>query len=218
MKNFESFLENTDDYDGLFCIGILDNIQNEKFEIALEKLAQLYPKMKLNVQSYTANEIQDLVFAGELDIGIGVFNKKNQYLTYKEVGLEKICHYISDRHTLWKKKSITKKDVRGAHIAWSDMISRNRSALEVEIFSRNHSDKNFNIVSYDNNLNAAAFILRTGVSIVSLPEGHLESKRLNFEYRQLNDAFKPFFLKQEVVFRREFAESSYATQTFLQLV
>lgn len=218
LKRFESFLENKDEYDGLFSVGILDNIQNKNLASALEKLVLQFPKVKLNIQSYTATEIQNLVFSGELDVGIGVFNQKNRRLTYSQVGSEKICHYISDRHSLWKKRSISKKDIKGAHVAWADMVSRDRTALEVEIFSRNNSDQNFYIGSYANNLNAAVFILRTGVGIVSLPEGHLESKKLDFKYRQLNNAFKPFLLKQEVVVRSEFVEASQVTQSFLQFV
>lgn len=218
LKNFENYLENTESFDGVFSVGILDNIQNKKLEMALEKLVQHFPKVKLSIQSYTADEIQDLVCTGELDVGVGVFNQKNQYLTYVQIGSEKICHYISDRHTLWRKKSISEEDVSGAHVTWSDMVSRDRTALEVEIFSRNHSEKNIHIGSYANNLNAAVFILRTGVGIVSLPEGHLESRKLDFEYKQLNDAFKPFFLKQEVVMRKEFAENSQITQAFFRLM
>lgn len=218
LKSFENFLENEDDYDGLFSVGILDNIQNKKFELALEKVVKQFPKVKLNIQSYTASEIQDLVLSGDLDIGIGIFNQKTQRLEYSQIGSEKICHYISDRHALWKKKSISKKDVTGSHIVWSDMVSRDRTALEVEIFSRNASENDTYIGSYANNLNAAVFILKTGIGIVSLPEGHLESKKLDFKYRQLNTAFRPFYLNQESVFRNEFVDSSPVTQAFLRLI
>lgn len=218
LKDFENFLENKDGFDGLFSIGVLDNIQNRKFEATLENLVKRYPKVKLNIQSYTANEIQNLVSLGELDVGVGVFNQKRETLTYTPIGTEKICHYISDRHLLWKKRSISKKDVTGAHVTWSDMISRDRRAIEIEIFSRNKTNTTQDYASYANNLNATVFILRTGISIVSLPEGHIESKKLDFKYKQLNSIIKPFLLQQEVVFRDEFSHNSLATKSFIEMI
>ncbi len=218
LKNFESFLDNENEFDGLFSIGILDNIQNRKFEVLLKKIVNNFPKVRLNVQSYTAVEIQDLIAIGELDIGFGVFNHKRDNLSYIEIGSEKICHYISNRHFLWNKRTITKKDIINTQITWADMVSRNRTAIEVEIFSRNRLGSATYYGSYANNLNAAVFILQTGVSIVSLPEGHIESKRLSFKYRKLDVVFKPFLLKQEIVFRQDFSNHSIVTNSFLNLI
>lgn len=214
LTRYQNFLENKKDYDGLFCVGILDHIENEKFEQAIGKTMSAFPKMKLSIQVHTGTEIQNLVSIGELDVGIGLF-KKRSYLSYRTVGEETICHYISDKHPLWNKKEIKEDDIRNHAVTWVDIVSRNKLALMAEIFAENKGQiKNGN--SYTNSLLAAMWILKSGASIVPLPAEYLESAKRDFKYRKLGSIRKSYILKQEIVSRQDFANASIATRFFLK--
>ncbi len=214
LKSYQSYLENKEDYDGLFSVGILELIENEAFEQAIGKTMSAFPKMKLSIQVHTATEIQNLVSVGELDVGIGLF-KKRSHLSYQAVGEETICHYISDKHPLWNKKEIKEDDIRNHSITWVDIVSRNKLALMAEIFVENKKGIK-NVTSYTNSLLAAMWILKSGASIVPLPAEYLESAKRDFRYKKIGPVRKPYILKQEVVTRQDFANASIATRFFLE--
>lgn len=216
LGRFQNYIEDDEAFDGVFSVGILDNIQNKVFEDALSKVTYQFPKMKLNIQSFPADEIQDKVTDGELDIGIGLFRGRKN-LSYIHVGEEKICHYISEKHPLWKKKSISKKNIKGAYLTWLDIVNRDRTALEVEIFIEENK-KPFKVQSYANNLQAAAIILRAGHSIVPFPYGYLETRKLDFKFRKLDSSIEPYTLQQSVVSRQDFTNGSVVTRYFLELL
>ncbi len=215
LKNYESFLSDGREFDGLLNIGVIDNFQNKAFEEATNKTIRNFPKMKLSLQVYTANEIQALVSSGELDLGLGIFNRKMAQLTYRPIGIETIGHYISESHSLWSKKSIRVEDLKGSIKTWVDIISRDRSLLDAEIFVEGKKTT-AQIQSYANNLNAALLILQSGTSIVPLPGEYLESRNLDFRYRSLDKTFPPFSLKQEVATHRDFLNASPAAKFFLE--
>jgi len=214
LKKYQNFLENNESFDGFFSIGMLDNLQNRQFEKVLRKTISAFPNMKLNIQIYSASDIQRLVAVGELDIGIGIFNEKKAHLTYSIVGTETICHYISEHHPLWNKKEINDDDVKKDFITWVDILTRDKLTLESEIFIQNKKNiKNIN--SYTNNLHTAAMLLKMGASIVPLPSEFLKSQKVDFKYRKLDGLFKSYILKQELVSRNDVANSSAPTQFFL---
>lgn len=214
LKDYERFLSEEKEFDGLLGIGVIDNFQNSMFEKAINKTIQTYPKMKLSIQVHAAQEIQSLLIAGEIELGLGIFNKKHEELTYRTIGTETIGHFISDRHPLWSKQAPNMKDIRDLTKTWVDIINRDRSTLEKEFFS----DKKVQVAkvrSYTNNLNVAAMILRSGTSIVPMPVEYLESRKLDFKYRALDSAFKPYSLKQEVAILKDFLNASPAAKFFL---
>jgi DNA-binding transcriptional LysR family regulator len=214
LKGFEQYLSSKETFDGVLSIGILDHLQSERVERALNQVIAAFPKMKLSLQVYTAAEIQRLVWSGELDVGVGIFNAKQQALRYTAVGEETIYHYISDRHPMWDRRRIAREDVAGLNIAWSDIVSRDRSILESEIFIPNKVPK-LRVGSYSNNLHGALQLLSSGHYIVPLPREYIESRKLNFKYRSLKSAFKPYALRIEAVNRSELSCASPASKFFL---
>lgn len=215
LKSYENFLTEDKEFDGLLSIGVIDNFQNKAFEDSIKKTIHKFPKMKLSVQVHAAQEIQTLISTGEVDIGLGIFNRKLEQLTYRVIGTETIEHYISEKHLLWSKREIRIDDIKGHFKTWVDIISRDRLALDSEIFMEGKK-QTVKIRSYANNLNAAVLILRSGTSIVPLPAEYLESRNLDFKYRPLNAAFSPYSIKQEVAIRRDFLNSSPAAKFFLE--
>jgi len=217
LTNYESFLSDGSEFDGLLNIGVIDNFQNKAFEDAIRKTIRAFPKMKLSLQVYTANEIQALVSSGEVDLGLGIFNRKMEHLTYRTIGTETIGHYISKNHPLWSKRSLQVDDLKDYAKTWVDIVSRDRSSLNNEIF-KDGKKRPAQIKSYTSNLNTAVQILHSGTSIVPLPIEYLESRSLDFKYRSLNKIFPPYALKLEVATHREFLNASPAAKFFLELL
>lgn len=191
LREFQNYLLSSDFFDGMFNIGIIDNIENKSFALALSKKIQQFSKMKTNIQVYSADLIQDYVASGDLDIGLGLF-KHRKSLTYDVVGEEQISYYISDKHSLWKKAKILNSDLKGQCVTWLDIIYRNRTSLETEIYQE-PSNSPMIVTSYANNLHAAMFLLESGQSIVPFPTHYIRSRAINFKVKALDNAIKPFF-------------------------
>ncbi len=217
LQGYQSFLTEDKEFDGQLSIGVIDNFFNETLSAAMEKTVKRFPKMKLNLQVHSAQEVQALVANGEVDVGLGIFNQKLSQLSYRIVGQETIGHFISEAHPLWSKSDVKASDVGSYAKTWVDIINRNRIDLDREIFSQKKKQI-ARISSYANNLNAAVYILGTGTSIVPVPVEYLASRRLNFKYRSLNTAFPLYQLKQELSFRHEITSASPAAKYFLELI
>lgn len=215
LRGFESFLTKEEEFDGLLSIGVIDNFQNNAFEEAIKKTIHLFPKMKMSIQVHAATEIQALVATGEIDVGLGIFNRKLDQLTYRVIGEETIGHYISDKHPLWSKREVKVEDLEGFTKTWVDIINRSRSTLDAEIFSGGRKQV-AKVRSYANNLNAAVLILRSGTSIVPLPAEYLESRHLDFKFRPLNKVFSQYSVKQEITVHTDFLNASPASRFFLE--
>jgi DNA-binding transcriptional LysR family regulator len=216
LRGFQSFLSSNEGFDGMFNIGIIDNIENQSFSLALSKTVKQFSKMKTNIQVYSADHIQDYVASSDLDVGLGLFKNRTN-LTYDVVGEEQISYYISDKHSLWKKTKISNSDLKGQCVTWLDIISRNRTALEAEIY-RESLKSPMVVTSYANNLHAAMFLLESGQSIVPFPTHYIRSRTRNFKVKALDSVIKPFFLKQCIVTNKDFCEASPTTRFFLEQV
>lgn len=214
LKKYEAFLTDEREFDGHLSIGVIDNFQNSQFEETVKKTIHAFPKMKLSIQVHAATEIQNLIMTGEVDIGFGIFNRKLEQLTYRNIGAETINFYISEKHFLWNKKDIKVGQLKDQMQTWVDIISRNRSSLDNEIFTPSNK-KSVKISSYVNNLNAAVLILRTGTSIVPIPAEYMQSRKLDFKYRSLDSVFTPYSLNQEIALHKNFLTASAAAKFFL---
>lgn len=214
LKDYEAFLTEETEFNGLLSVGVIDNFQNKSFESAIKKTIQQFPKMKLSIQVHAAMEIQSLISTGEIDVGLGIFNRKLEYLTYRTVGFETIRHYISERHPLYHRREIKLGDLTSQPKTWVDIINRDRPALDAEIFVKGKKQI-VKINSYTNNLNTAVLVLQSGTSIVPVPTKYMESRKLEFKYKPLNIAFPPYSLKQEVALHRNFINASPAAKFFL---
>lgn len=214
LKSYENFLTENNEFNGILSVGVIDNFQNKALEQAIKQTILTFPKMKLSIQVHTAQEIQNLASIGEIDIGLGIFNSKLNQLTYRQIGEETIGHYISESHALWNKREIKTDDLKDQIKTWVDIISRDRLALDAEVFTNKKQIPPF--ASYANNLNAAVLILQSGTSIVPFPAEYLESRKLSFKYKSLNALFPRYSLKQEVAIRREFMNASPAARFLLE--
>lgn len=215
LKNYQSFLKDDEEFDGLFNLSVVDNFSNCLFDNSLSKVVEKFPKMKLNMQVQSSGEIQESVSKGHADIGFGIFHQKQDSLVYRKIGEEVLRYYISEKHSLWNKKKSEKKDVQDQKVAWVDTVFRDRSSLEAEVFvERPHQQ--MKVTSYTNNLNCALSLLKMGSHIVPMPEGYLESKKLDFKYRKLS-GIKPIILAQSLVYRPQNAKASKVADYFIKI-
>ncbi|MCB0413510.1 MAG: LysR family transcriptional regulator [Bdellovibrionales bacterium] len=215
LVDYQSFLRDDEEFDGLFSLSVVDNFKNESFSLALEKMIKKYPKMKLNIQVQSAKEIQDSVLKGESDVGFGIFNNKYEALTYRKIGEEVLHYYISDKHQLWGKKNIIKNDLNDKQLVWVDTVFRSRSNLESHVFI--NSNSKMKVTAYTNNLNCALSILKSGDYVVPLPNGYLEEKKLDFKYKALRN-IKTMTLGQSITYRGLNAKKSKILEAFLEFL
>ena len=213
LKKYETFLTDDREFDGHLSIGVIDNFQNHALEETVKKTISKFPRMKLSIQVHAATEIQNLIMTGEIDIGFGIFNRKLEQLTYRNIGVETINFYISENHFLWNKKELKAGQLKDQMQTWVDIISRNRSSLDNEIFTPSNK-KGMKISTYVNNLNAAVLILRSGTSVVPIPAEYMQSRKLDFKYRTLDTVFPPYKLNQELAMYKNFLNASPAAKFF----
>ncbi len=186
-------------FSGILSIGVLDNFENKKMEIAVIKVSEKFPKMKLSIQSFDSETINKLILERELDIGFGTFSNRSPRLKYIKIGEEGLRYYISNQHTLWKKKTITKEDLTGQKTTWLDNRNRSKSDLELNIFAENSKYK-MQFYGFSNNLSAALQILRSGHAIVPLPESYGDALCRNHSVRKIEIQSQSKVLDELVVF------------------
>ena len=213
LKKYEAFLTDDREFDGHLSIGIIDNFQNGTLEETVKKTIAEFPGMKLSIQVHAATEIQNLIMSGEIDIGFGIFNRKLEQLTYRNIGFETINFYISENHFLWNYKDVKIGQLKDQVQTWVDIISRNRSSLDNEIFTPSNK-KGMKVSSYVNNLNAAVLILRSGTSVIPIPAEYMQSRKFDFKYQTLDAVFPPYKLNQELAMHKNFLNASPAAKFF----
>jgi LysR family carnitine catabolism transcriptional activator len=213
LRAFAEERQTSDTYEGLLSIVMIDHFENSTFKTALNSVLKKFPKMKLSLQVSDSNSIQNLVRQGDLDFGFGIFDERLAALRYFKVGEEKLQYFVSDRHPLWKKVSVTKLDLHGQNVTWVDTQMRNRTNLELQIFS-DHKGYKMNVAAYSNNLEAALKILLSGYSVVPLPPSYIQSLRLRNVRRLDVETRAPMIIEECVLSSR--AERSIVAAEFLR--
>ncbi len=199
LEGFAQSQSDENQFSGILSIGILDHFQNEKFELALRKVVQKFPSLKLNLQSYDSDTINRLLLEGEISIGLGIFSQRSARLKYQKIGQEVLRYYISDKHPLWKKKKIYKEDLFGQKTTWLDNQNRKLSDLEFNIFAENLKYK-MQFFAFSNNLSGALQILLSGHAIVPLPENYGSSIEKQYPVRRIEVTSKHKSLDQMIVY------------------
>jgi LysR family transcriptional regulator, low CO2-responsive transcriptional regulator len=186
-------------FTGILSVGLLDHFKNHSFQIALEKVVKKFPDLKLNVQSYDSDTINQLLIEKEIDIGVGIFNHHSPRIKYSKIGEEKLSYYISKNHPLYSKKKISKEDLQGQKVTWLDNQKRKKSDLELNIFIENLRYK-MQFFGFTNNLSGALQILLSGHSIVPLPELYGRSLETQHQARKLDVETKGKTLNEMLAF------------------
>ncbi len=199
LQNFTTKKEDKENFSGTLSIGILDHFENPLFEIALQKVIKKFPQVKLNIQSYDSDTINQLLIEKEIDIGLGIFSNKSPRLKYTKIGEEKLCYYISKNHSLWSKKKITKDDLVGQKVTWLDNRNRKKSDLELNIFAENLKYK-MQFYGFSNNLSGALQILLSGHTVVPLPEMYGQFLEKKYAVKMLDVETKQRILDQVVAY------------------
>ncbi len=213
LENFSIKSSDKENFNGVLNIGILDHFENQMFASAIHKTVKKFPQMKLNVQSYDSDKINQLLIEKEIDIGSGIFNQQSPRLKYSKIGEEKLCYYISKNHPLWSKNKITQLDLVGQKVTWLDNQNRKKSDLELNIFVENLKYK-MQFYGFANNLSAALQILISGHSIVPLPEFYGNSLTKQYAVKKIPLDTKGRTLEQSLAYNPSFS-STYARKFIL---
>lgn len=186
-------------FDGILGLGLLDHFENELFKSALRKVVTKFPRLKLNVQSYDSDTINQKLIEGEISIGLGIFGKRSPRLNYVNIGTEVLGYYISDQHPLWKRKKVGKDDLFGQKTTWLDNQNRKLSDLEINIFVENRKYK-MEIAGFSNNLSGALHILLSGHTVVPLPENYGSFIEKVYPVKRIAVTTKPIVLDQMIAY------------------
>lgn len=184
LESFSLSQHKDHEFSGILSIGVLDNFENKALEEILKKTSEKFPKMKLSIQSYDSETINQLLLDRELDLGFGTFSNRSPRLKYTKIGEEKLRYYISKNHPLWKKKNLTKDDLIGQKTTWLDNRNRSKADLELHIFAENLKYK-MHFAGFANNLSAAVHILMSGHAVVPLPEVYGDSLAKTHSIRKI---------------------------------
>lgn len=198
-------------YAGTLCIGVLDNFQNKLLDQALCKISEMFPNLKLSIQSYDSDMMNKLILEKELDLGFGTFSNRSPRLKYVKIGEESLKYYISNKHCLWKKKTITKEDLIGQKTTWLDNRNRTKSDLSLNIFIENLKYK-MQFYGFSNNLSAAVQILMTGHTVVPLPESYGEALCKTHPIRKIEVTSKTKTIDEVIVFNPSYSDNPAAKE------
>lgn len=217
VGELESFLDQRADpksYEGIFSVGVMDNLDNARVQSALNKLVQHYPKIKLSILVLSSEDITSALVSGELDFGFSLFHEKDERLSYLEVGRSTMRYYISNKHPLWNQKAITKDDLAGHHVAWIQNRRHTLAQLQTEIFV-DHPGYKMKVSAASNHLDGALMILKSGYAVVPIPPQYIEKLKSEKNIRELKIQTKAPLFVEEAAFLAK-ANLSGAAHFFLQ--
>lgn len=196
LDGYVEFLRNPVEFSGLLCIGLIAGFDNTRFQMALDRAVEKYPKMRLSVTVASADELQRLLLVGELDLAFSIFFSKNERLSYFEVGRTTTHYFVSKRHPLARRKKWKREDLFGQSLMWVDDKWRSRQELESEVFV-DHPRFKMKVRAYTNRLDGALPILRSGFAVVPMAPrdlAHLRDKRDFIEIKA--DTKKPDYREE----------------------
>ena len=166
---FSARITGTKETGGHLFIGVIDGFENSKYRKALKEITHRFPGAYLSIVVLPAEEIIRRILQGDLDIGFGIFWDKSERITFIKIGQERLAYYISDKHVLFKQKTITKDTVKGMKSVWIDNESKTKSSIEQEIYKPRESYR-LQIRAFTNNIGEGIKLLKTGKYIVPLPD------------------------------------------------
>lgn len=162
-----------DDFTGVLHVGLLNGLANDDIDRALIAIMRRYQSCKIDLRVTDPDEINRLLYLGDLHVGFGIFFKRLEKLTYIPVGSQTLAYYISDRHPLWARAHITREDLFGQRVAWIDTEKKDNFALETEVFGE-HPKYKMRVSAYSNSLDGGVRILLSGQAVVPLPIPYME--------------------------------------------
>lgn len=206
VHSIDSFLISLDrpkEFGGTLSIGMIDNLDSVIAQQALDAVTLEFPEIKLNILVTDAEEITAGVLAGEIDVGIGLFHKKHERLSYVELGKSTMRYFISDKHPLWKKKTLTKDHLVGHRVAWIESKKRKLADLDSKIFIP-HPRYKMKVAAYSNHLDGALAILNSGFAVVPIPPSYIAKLANRVHIRELNiNSNAPVFAEEAVYVRKK---------------
>jgi DNA-binding transcriptional LysR family regulator len=161
-------LRDSDDFEGVLNLGLLDGLHGGAVDEALFAMMRRYPACRLNLRVTDPDDINRLLYHGDLDAGIGIFYARLDALTYIPAETETLAYYISDRHELWPRARIGREHLFGREVAWLDVEKRDNFALETEVFG-SHPGYKMTVTAYSNSVMGGIRILLSGKAVVPLP-------------------------------------------------
>ena len=168
LRSALEWLGDADQFTGLLSIGLLDDLVDDGVDAALGTVMQRHSACKLNLRVTDPDDMNRLLYQGELHAGIGIFFKHLEQLTYVPVGRQTLAYYVSERHPFWTRRRITRAHLVDQTVAWIDNEKKDNFALETEVFGP-HPRYKMRVDAYSNSIRGGIHILLSGRALVPLP-------------------------------------------------
>jgi len=159
----------------ILSIGVLGSGTVADIRAPLLRTLERYPETRLNLTVATSDTIDRLVAAGELDIGVSVFDQRRDRLRYTRIASQPFRYYIARAHPLWKKRDAIKRaDLEGQRVVWVDHERVPTHELAETVF-RDDPRKLMRVAAFTNDLDGALQLLLAGFAVVPMPRDFMQS-------------------------------------------
>lgn len=197
MTKFTERLSGTRETGGHLLIGVIDDFENRHYTNLIAKIANHFPTAFLSIVVLPSEEIIKRLHTGDLDVGFGIFWAKSERLHFSKIGEERLTYYISNKHPLFKHRTVDRESIHGMASVWIDNESRTKTEIEREVYQA-HEGYRLQVKAFTNNVGAAIKLLRTGKYIVPLPDS-TAAVQTN-EFRQIKISKGPRVIPEEFVY------------------
>jgi DNA-binding transcriptional LysR family regulator len=96
---------------GIVTVGTLPSIAASILPSAIRQLNNQHPGIAVRLVELVGTRIGDAVKAGEVDLGVGSYSKTDRELAYQHLWSDRMAAFVSVRHALAKRRSITFKEL-----------------------------------------------------------------------------------------------------------
>ena len=103
--------EETNEFTGIFTLGIIPTIGPNLLPLFIEKFVKKYPDLDLVIEELQTDQIIEKLRTDELDAGILMTPLRQKEIVEEPMFYEPFVGYVSRKHRLWKSKKINSSDL-----------------------------------------------------------------------------------------------------------
>ncbi len=112
---------------GIVTVAVLPSIAASMAPEAIRRLNAEYPGIAVRLVELIGTTVSDAVKAGEVDFGIGSYAKIDRELTYQHLWSDRMAAFVSVRHALAKRRTLTFREV----VNFPLLLTRRTSSVRV---------------------------------------------------------------------------------------
>jgi LysR family transcriptional regulator, carnitine catabolism transcriptional activator len=152
---------------GVVGIAALPSVAGGFLPVTIRKFALAYPGISVRIHDVVAQKIEDLVDAGEVDIGIGSLVSRRPGVTHVPLLVDTLCVFMPGSHALAVRQSLALKDLSGQPVVVTGKDSSVRKLFERALV---RSGAAVQVAFETHYMSTALALARAGLGLAVLPE------------------------------------------------